>query len=153
MQNSKKKKRVKIFLDANILVAAAFSVSGGSSRVIHEALDRNVVLVATQYVLDEAERAIRSKRPNAFPRFRVISQKPFLTIVGKPSDRAVEIWAELIKEKDAPVLAGAAKAKANILLTLDRQDFLENRKLLSSPHSFAIMNPGELIKKYFSNEQ
>ena len=74
MQNSKNegKKRIKIFLDSSVIIAAILSPIGGSFRLIRESLFKNYALLISEYVLDECIRTLGMKFPmkaNILPLF------------------------------------------------------------------------------------
>ena len=50
--------------------------------------------------------------------------------------------------KDIPILAGALFSKAEFLITLDKRDFLDNKKLTNLNLPFKILNPENFIKNY-----
>jgi len=58
--------------------------------------------------------------------------------------KAEENFLKIINRKDAYVLEGARRAKADFLVTLDKKDFLtEKVKRIKLP--FEILTPGQLI--------
>ena len=138
-------KRLRIFFDASVLVAAAKSPHGGSSKCLDICKGRKFQAITTSLVADiEAEPTIKSKfSHNELHRFNQ-EIMPNLNLVKSPGRNEITEYAQLIDRKDAHVLAGAIRSKANILLTLDRKHFktptLKNIKL-----PVAILSPKEFL--------
>lgn len=139
---------LRIFFDASVLVAAAKSPSGGSSKCLDICKGGKFQAITTSLVIDvEAESAIKSKFSyNELNRFNqeII---PSLKLVKSPRGKEIAEYTRLIYGKDAHVLAGAIKSKANVLLTLDRKHF-KTFTLKSTKLPFAILTPKEFLQ-YF----
>lgn len=139
----------RLFLDANIFVAAALSPSGGSFRLLQESHYRNIHLFANQYAHDEACEAIQNKYPLFLTRLEQLVLWSGTQILKDPSVKAVAEYMAVINEEDAPILAGAISAKAQFLVTLDRRDFMsETFYRIELP--FHIVTPGDFFQKYYS---
>lgn len=140
-------KRLRIFFDASVLVAAAKSPSGGSSKCLDICKGGESQAIITRVVELEAERNIRSKfSDKELNRFNqeII---PSLKIARAVTQEEIVRYAQLIDSKDAHVLAGGVKSKANVLLTLNRKHFKTSR-LKSTKLPFAILTPKEFLQ-YF----
>ena len=149
MQNSKNegKKRIKIFLDSSVIIAAILSPIGGSFRLIRESLFKNYALLISEYVLDECIRILGMKFPmkaNILPLF--LTNFNF-KILRDPTQKEVENLIEIINFQDAPVLAGALKYKVEYLISLDKKDFL-NQKVLefARKKGLSILTPKEFLQ-------
>jgi predicted nucleic acid-binding protein len=111
---------VRVFLDANILFSAA--KSAGAVRELLSRLDRaGHVLCVDAYVVEEARRNLALKGPAALEAFEEMLGRceagPF-----RPTPLPPRI-AELVHEKDRPVIAAAARMACDVLLTGDRTHF------------------------------
>lgn len=113
---------MKVFTDANILFSAALLERGNPSLLVRLAQDGSCSLVATGYVLEEVLRNLEKKAPHALGRFETLV--PLVEVVLEPPE-ALVLWAQEqgLPAKDAPVLAAAVAAKADILTTGDRRHF------------------------------
>ena len=113
---------MRVFLDANVLFSAAHSTAGPLRVFFRLAEAGWCELVASPFALDEARRNIARKHPaRASDLEHLIAQ---VTVCREATTENVR-WARStgLPEKDAPILAAAAQAKADILVTGDRSDF------------------------------
>ena len=112
-------RRVRIFLDANIVFSAA-KKDGAVQSLVARLLDATHECWVDAYVIDEARRNLLAKAPERLPhceqllsRLRVASHVPAMLgaqVAGLP-------------EKDRVVLAAAAALACDILVTGDRTHF------------------------------
>lgn len=137
----------RIFIDACVLVAAANSPTGGSSRILQVASEGKVRLVATRLVMFEAKNNIIELlgRP-LWPWFARILGPLHISLADPPTTKEKSDWLQITSPKDVPILAGAIKGKADILITLDRKHILKQSVQEAFP--IPIMSPGEFLQKY-----
>ncbi|MEK7500658.1 MAG: hypothetical protein AAB642_00855 [Patescibacteria group bacterium] len=140
-------RKLVLFADASVIVAATLSPNGGSFRLFQESSCGNVLLATNHYALDEAAEAIRKKYPQHISRLKQLISWSQIKIFKYPSQKVVFKYLNLINAEDAPILAGAAEAKAQFLLTLDRKDFLTNA-LQQSKLPFVITTPRDFFQQY-----
>ena len=113
---------MRIFLDANVLSSAALRTDT-PLRSFFRLADAGVCdLSCSQFVLDEARRNIAHKSPERSSDLEQLTARVAVCQEGTPDD--VD-WAHStgLPEKDAPILAAAARAQADMLVTGDRADF------------------------------
>lgn len=137
----------RLFVDASVFVAAAGSATGASVLVV-EACHRGLTrAVSSRAVLLEAERNIRNKMGNdPLLRFYEVLGLLALEMVPDPTSRQIEAQARIIHSKDSHVLAAAAEAGVDFLLTLDRKHFM-TRAVLQAGLSFVILTPGDFLRR------
>ncbi len=119
---------IRVFFDANVIVAASAS-SSGAARVIIRLADKrgDITVIATEYAWDEAERNLQQHKPEALSEFYKLKES--IGILPEPSDGLVaDVAASLTRKKrlpnkDLPILAGAISASADWLLTHDGDHF------------------------------
>jgi len=135
---------MKLFLDANVIYAAAKSGAGASAAVFQLKRKLKLQLVSSRLALVEAERNISSKEDFIILErlYQLIKE---ITIITVDSDKAKYYYEKIIEEKDAPILFGAKKCRANFLVTLDKKHFF-TKKLKNKKLGFKIITPGEFIK-------
>ena len=115
----------RVFLNTTCWIAAAGSESGGSSAIISLAQALLLVLVVSQAVLQEAEKNLRAKMGiEALQRFQHLLEVTQIELCEPVTLEEEESWAGFTVEKDRHVLAAALKAKADVLVTLDRKHVL-----------------------------
>lgn len=110
---------MRVFCDANVLFSAA--LGGPAFDLLVELVDAGrVELVTSRYCLVEAEVNLRAKRPEAMDRYTGLLGR----VRRVPErDELPEPLADLVPEKDVPVLAAAVSAEADVLLTGDVTHF------------------------------
>ncbi len=132
---------MRVLIDTNVLISAALRADGIPWLAYQKAAScPNHGLICEQNV-DELKRIFNKKFPH-----RLASLDKFLSIalltlelVSVPDNELTE--EALIRDvKDRPILRAAIKAKADVLLTGDK-DFLESG--IDNP---AIMTPAEFLR-------
>jgi len=113
---------MRLFLDANVLFSAAWS-SGSRLEILFALADAGLcVLTSSAFAIDEAQRNLATKRPESLQRLAEL-----LVLVERvPEAAASECrWAveQGLPPKDAPILAAARQAGADVLLTGDATHF------------------------------
>ena len=115
---------IRVFLDASVLFAAAYSATGASREIIRRAIRGELRLVASELVLEEARRNLGAKAPKALPPFEtLLALVPFEIV--RPTGAEVLSAMEYVAAKDAPIVAAAKKAQVDYLLSLDRRHLVE----------------------------
>lgn len=136
---------LEVFLDASVLIAAAASPDGGSSTLLAICAARGIPVFVTRLVLREAERNIGLKLNEAsLIRFYELIADLDPEVVSPATREELGQAAQLVAAKDAHVLAGARRAGATHLATLDRRHFLQDDQRRSMLPIIAC-TPGELI--------
>jgi len=132
---------LRIFFDANVLIAGSFSQTGASFLLLQLCELGLLKGLACKQVIDECQENIREKLPQAEPIFEKIVA---CSIEVLPNS----IWTEINKyqimahRKDLPILTVALTVEANYLVTFDIEDFNPDPKL-----GLVICKPGELLKQ------
>jgi predicted nucleic acid-binding protein len=108
-------RRNRLFLDANVLISAAWKDASKVTRIWHIP---NVELVSSEYVLAECRRnlptrAQQDRLSQLLASVRVIDFSNAPTLDAQP----------LLPEKDRPVLAAAILSRSDFLVTGDRKHF------------------------------
>ena len=138
---------MRLFLDANVLFSAAYMDKSRTGSLFRLAEVELCELMASPYAIEEARRNLaikRAERLSVFSRLTAV-----LTICPEPSKDYIE-WAlaQGLGLKDAPILAAAAQAKADLLVTGDRTDFghLYRRTL----RGVEVLPPAEALDRILS---
>jgi len=139
----------RVFLDANVWFAAAVSPTGGSAMLLALCQEGQCEATATRLILQEAEQNLRAKakfRDAALVRFYRLIAAPGLQVVSNASREETAIYTAIVHAKDTHVLAGAHKAKADALITLDRKQFC-TASVRQATLPFEILTPGTLLRR------
>ena len=113
---------MRIFLDANVLFSAAYGTESPLRAFFRLAGVGICELLASPYTLDEVRRNIARKHPaKSADLEQLIAQ---ITVCREAGAEAVR-WARTtgLAAKDAPILAAAAQARADMFVTGDHTDF------------------------------
>ncbi len=105
----------RVFLDANVLFSAAWRAGSGMTRLWETA---SLHLVTSPYAIDEAERNLTRKRPEAIPRLQGLAHRVEITSALCSLD-----GGHGLPPKDVPILAAAVASHCQVLLTGDIADF------------------------------
>ncbi len=113
---------MRVFIDANVLFAAAISPEGRSAALFLLSERRVCTLLISAHAVTEARRNLEGRYPDALGRFERLTNK--VTTVPEASSLRVA-WArhQRLPDEDAPILAAAAAANADVLVTGDRSHF------------------------------
>jgi predicted nucleic acid-binding protein len=113
---------LRLFLDANVLLSAAHSPSGRAAALLRLARAGHCRLVTSRHAIEEAARNLAVKAPDREP--DLAAALAAVDTVTEAAPRIVS-WAAAsgLPECDAPVLAAAVTARADLLVTGDRSHF------------------------------
>lgn len=111
-----------LFLDANVIFSAAHREEGRSQDLVALARRGLCELLASAHALEEARRNLELK--SAGFEHRLESALAQTTVTAEAPAVLVE-WAQAqgLPLKDAPILAAAVHARADLLVTGDSRDF------------------------------
>ena len=143
---------MKVLIDTNILISAALSSKGTPYQAFVKAISSpNHGLVCEQNI-DEMRRIFNRKFPKKIPALEAFLSLALLTLEVIPTPIEEHISEEKIRDaNDRPILRAAIYAKADILLTGDK-DFLEsglhNPKIMTAA-DFITMKKITIIMKRF----
>ena len=112
-----------IFIDSSVLFSAAYSARGHSRDLLLMAVRGEVSLVASRLVLEEVRRNLAENAPEALAMFDYLLEILPVEITN-PSKAEVLAAAEEVALKNAPIVAAAKKARADMLVTLDKKHLL-----------------------------
>lgn len=113
---------MRLFLDANILFSAAHSPTGGARELFRLAEAGHCELVSSRHAISEAQRNLKLKSTCPSEKINEVLASVHLTPDVGPG---LVVWAKGfgLPENDAPILAAAAAAEADFLVTGDRKHF------------------------------
>lgn len=133
-----------IFIDASVLFTACKSRFGASALILAYCKREKIKGYISLYAITEVKRNITyetdqkvKRRLNMF----LLGSK--LKLV-EPAEPEIERCKKVINEKDAPILAAALMAKADVLTTLDKKDFFQP-KVREFMHPTKILSPKDLL--------
>jgi len=121
---TQKRRKPRVFVDANVLFAGAASPSEHSASLVILRLAEITLIeaLASEQVIVEAERNLAEKLPQALPAFRLIVSR-CLRVVPDPQPADLRAHAELADPKDLPILVAAIREDCPWLVTFNVRDF------------------------------
>ena len=131
---------MKLFLDTSVLLAACGSEKGASREVFRLAPLNDWTLITTPYVLEETERNLPKLTAAADSAWKTL--QPELLICDDVL--TLNQLAVFPVAKDRPVLFSAL-AWAEVLLTLDRNDF--TTLLGNEFYGLPVLKPGTFLER------
>lgn len=141
---------MRIFLDANVLFSAAHRTDSPLRAFFRLAEAKVCELFASPFALDEARRNIARKNPARTTELEQLIAR--ITICPEAGADEME-WARStgLPEKDVPILAAAARAQADMLVTGDRADFgaLYRRRL----RGLEVLPPRTALERILAAER
>ena len=103
----------RIFFDANVVIAGTMSRKGASRALMMLAAAGVIRMVVSRQVLDEVERNLRLKLPQALPIMVEMLSHIVPEVVDDLPPEASAHWQEHIEAKDAPILEAALSAQVD----------------------------------------
>lgn len=135
----------KVFVDSSVLIAAAISSTGSARDLIMSSFRKKVMIILSDLVLEETERNLSNKAPQALPAFRLFLEvlNPEVVIPTRSLIAKVE---KIVDAKDAPIIAAAVRAKADYLVSFDRKHLLQHKEAIEAKFKIQVVTPNEVIK-------
>jgi len=113
---------VQLFLDANVLFSAVHTPEGGARELFRLCEAGHCILMTSHHAILESRRNLALKSPSALDDLDRLLETTAQVPEAGPG---LVAWASSLglPENDAPVLAAAAAARAELLVTGDRRNF------------------------------
>ena len=136
---------LRLFIDANIFIAASISSMGGSYYILQACQKGRFKAVTTKLILQEAERNIKDK----------LDEKELKKFHGLIAGLSVEVqppslinaaYQNIIAPKDLHVLSAALASHCDYLITLDRKHFF-TPEIKQANLSIKISTPKDFINE------
>ena len=137
---------IEVFIDASVLFAASDSSRGASREIIRYALQGQVSFVVNKFVLEETEKNLGNKRPEALLIFKELKEIiPFKII--NPTKAEILRMQSHTALKDAAHFATALKAKVYCIVSLDRKHMISIRDEVQANLGLRILLPAEFLEE------
>lgn len=137
--------KARLFIDSSVLFSAANSERGHSRDLVIMSARGELVIVLSHYVLEETRRNLANLKEPKDMELEYLLSKVELEIVTVDRDDIFRAMEKTVL-KDAPIIAAAKKAKATMLVSLDKKHILDHPELevyLNAP----ILTPAEAFQK------
>lgn len=132
--------RLRIFCDADVLIAGAASTTGASHVLLQLSELTLIECLTSGLAVSEVERNLLAKIPEALPAFQLILQAA-VEVVRRPSPAILGQLRRQAHEKDVAILAAAVSSRSDFLATFNVRHF---RPRNAAP---LIMQPGRILSR------
>jgi len=138
--DSQRKIKPRVFIDADVLFAgsAAPSEHGASLVVLRMAEISLIEALTSTQVVEEAERNLVEKLPNALPAFRMIVAR-CLQVVPIPEAEAIQAHTGEAHPVDLPILVAALIHDCPWLVTFNTRHYYPGHPALT------VLSPGDFM--------
>jgi predicted nucleic acid-binding protein len=134
-------RRPKVYIDSDVLLAAAASPTGASHIIVKLCELTLIEGVISEAVLIEVERNLLAKLPAAIPAYRVLLSAAKLYTAPLPTHEQLRTYHQQADPKDLIHLAAACLAGCQYLIT-------HNTKHYTPPSGvIEILKPGALLER------
>jgi predicted nucleic acid-binding protein len=133
--------RVKIFFDANVLIAGSVSQTGASFLLLQLCELGLLKGYTSCQVIEECHRNLLKILPEAITAFDKIVEL-YLEVVNDLPEIQIIKYTDMAHYKDLPILASAINLNTAYLTTFNLKHFTPNPEL-----GLVVVQPGELISK------
>jgi hypothetical protein len=107
--------------------------------------DGSVALAISDLVLEETKRNLKKNAPLALPYFAILADL-FSPFIIQPTKADVRKAAQVVHLKDAPIVAAAAKAKAEYLATHDAKHLLNHAQAIAAAYRITVLAPADVLR-------
>ena len=132
----------KVFLDSSVLIAAAISRRGAARDLLRRGFRGDLELSVSPLVLEEVERNLARKAPEALPDFRSLRDLLAVQLIEPPKPLVLAV-ARVVVLKDAPIVAAAVAA--TYLATYDRRHLLRQKDEIKAQFALLVATPDEVL--------
>jgi predicted nucleic acid-binding protein len=133
--------RLRVFFDADVLIAGAASGTGASHLLLRLSELGLVQGVTCSQAVREAERNLREKLPAALPVFRAILAAAEITVIPDVRADSLARLQGLAHQDDLPILAAALEGKSDYLTTFNVRHYQV------SGGEIRVARPGEVVAR------
>lgn len=134
-----------LFVDTSALFSGLWSSQGGARALLQLGELQRVRLLVSPEVMDEMERVLRRKAPDLLADITLVLDRARVEVVASGCAEEIEACTKWTRHLgDAHILAAARRAKADYLVTLDREHLLANRAVIEHG-GIPIGTPGDAL--------
>ncbi len=139
------KRTVRLFLDSNVILSGLLS-DRGAPRIILDVLNVGFPFLTGstgKYNLIEIERNLKKRLPGLWPVYKRYLPRLNLKVIPVPLPEELREFSGKIADKDIPVLVSAIRAKADFLITGDKQHFGKLKGV--EKYQLTIVTPSDFV--------
>jgi predicted nucleic acid-binding protein len=145
MASSRAPGKLRLFIDSSVFLAAAFSATGPANALMIEGARRGCALLVSELVLEETRRnLLKASGTRAVAIFELLTGLSELQRAARPSRAQVLRIAKLVNIKDAPIVAAAVRARADYLVSHDKELLGQSAEIQAS-FGVPVVSPGDIL--------
>ena len=133
--------RLRVFFDADVLIAGAASTTGASHVLLRLSEFGLFEGVTCGQVLRECERNLEAKLPGALPVFRALVTAAAITVTPEAAPDVLDRLRGQAHDDDLPILAAAVVSECAYLTTFNLRHYR------ATSGQIAITRPGDLVAR------
>lgn len=137
--------KIKIFLDASVLISASISATGASRELFNLANNNLIELTTNEDAAIEARRNLANKVPEGVVVLQLLLSTPIISVADSPTLENLGNALAYTVRKDAPIVAGAIETESTYLATFDRKHLI-NPPEVSQNSGLIIATSGDILK-------
>ena len=141
----------RVFVDASVLFATTYSLTGSARDLVQLALEGKVTLVVSPVVLGEVERNLSKKAPEKVEFYKILIEVIPFELASDPTKEELLEAATYTKLKDAPIVAAARKARVEYLVTYDRKHLIDPPEV-AEKSGLMIVTPDVVVRAIHESE-
>jgi predicted nucleic acid-binding protein len=144
MDSSRPKRAVRVFIDSSVLFSAAASATGYARDLVLQGIRGDLVLVYSDWVLEETSRNLTRKRSVSIPTLDELRAALPDAAANPPRELVIQV-AQIIEPKDAPIVAAAIALEATHLATYDRRHLLSQADVILQHFGIIVATPDDIL--------
>lgn len=140
---------LKIFFDADVLFSLSYTKNpmSGTKRIILQGYLEKYSFITSAKVIEEARKNLSSyNNPDYLERLGEILEDFNFWVIKILDEKLIDLYKDIIHEKDTHVLVGAIQSNADYLLTFNKKHF-STRRFKKFNLKLQVVTPKEFIKK------
>lgn len=141
-------KKIKLFLDSNVLIAGLASSKGASAVILRLIEAKAIEAYLSQQVIEESERNLRKKLPEFLPYYYYALKYLPLTILKDSKNIHRNLSKYFPKKSDQIIFQTVQKLEPDYFLTLNRKHF--HQKPVRKISHFKIRTPAQFLDEWKS---
>jgi predicted nucleic acid-binding protein len=143
------RRKERVFIDSNVMIAALLSSKGGSFHIIND-LHSDFILQTSEYSIQETSKTFL-KLPKKFKdeglttRLMLQIGLSNIRVLEDPDPNIMKRMGKYVPKNDASIL-GSAMISSDYLLTLDKGFFKDDILKMATRHHVRILKPRDFIE-------
>lgn len=140
---------LKIFFDADVLFSLSYAKNpmSGARRIILQGYLEKYFFITSARVIEEAKKNLSTYNSSDYlKRLGEILEDFNFRVIKVLDEKLVNLYKDIVHEKDTHVLVGAIQSKADYLLTFNKKHFL-TPKFKKLDLKLQVVTPKEFIEK------